>query len=214
MTSTARLHPAVRSRLKRLLDVLMASTGILVTAPVLALAAGIVRLTMGSPCVFRQKRPGLGGRLFELYKLRTMNQKRDENGKLLPDEERLTWAGRVIRKTSIDELPQLWNVLQGDMSMVGPRPLLPEYLPRYTPRQMRRHEVKPGITGWAQVNGRNALTWEEKFERDLKYVENWSVWMDLRITALTAWKIAAREGISQPGQATTGEFGRPFSADE
>ncbi len=206
MTFTPSLHPAVRSRLKRLLDVLMASAGILVSSPVLLLAAGIVRLTMGSPCVFRQKRPGLGGRVFELYKLRTMNEKRDPSGKLLPDAERLTPTGRLIRKTSIDELPQLWNVLKGDMSMVGPRPLLPEYLPPYTARQMRRHEVKPGITGWAQVNGRNALTSEEKFERDLSYVENWSLWMDLRIAALTAWKITSGEGINEPRHSTMGEF--------
>lgn len=202
----SRLHEAVQSRLKRCIDLMLAGAGILVTAPVLLLAALIVRITMGSPCIFRQERAGLGGRLFELYKLRTMNELRDDSGKLLPDQQRLTWAGRVIRKTSVDELPQLWNVLRGDMSMVGPRPLLPKYLPLYTVRQMRRHEVKPGITGWAQINGRNALQWEQKFELDLWYAENWSLLLDLKIIVLTVPRILKSHGISQPGHETMEEF--------
>ena len=175
-------------------------------APLLGLIALLVRLTIGTPVLFRQRRPGLHGEPFTIYKFRTMNNARDAQGNLLPDADRLTPLGRFLRSTSLDELPELFNVLKGEMSLVGPRPLLMKYLDRYTPEQMRRHEVKPGITGWAQVNGRNALTWEQKFALDVWYVDNWSLWLDLKIIALTVWKILIREGISQPGQATMEEF--------
>jgi len=161
---------------------------------------------MGTPVLFRQRRPGLHGKPFICYKFRTMTDSRDSDGSLLPDSERLTGFGRFLRKTSLDELPELFNVLKGDMSLVDPRPLLMQYLDRYTPEQARRHEVKPGITGWAQVNGRNALTWEEKFKLDVWYVNNRSLWLDLKIIAMTIWKILIREGINQPGQATMEEF--------
>jgi sugar transferase EpsL len=166
----------------------------------------LVRLVRGSPVLFRQARPGYLGRPFEILKFRTMTGVRDASGALLPDAERLTWLGRFLRSTSLDELPALINVLRGDMSLVGPRPLLMQYLERYTPEQMRRHEVKPGITGWAQVNGRNAITWDQKFSLDVWYVDNQSFWLDLKIIGLTIWKILTREGISQPGQATAQEF--------
>lgn len=161
---------------------------------------------MGTPVLFRQKRPGLNGKPFELLKFRTMRDERDENGGLLPDEKRLNGFGLFLRSSSLDELPELLNVLKGDMSLVGPRPLLMQYLERYTPEQARRHEVKPGITGWAQVNGRNALSWEEKFKLDVWYVDNMSLWFDIKIILLTIWKIIKREGISQPGHATAEEF--------
>jgi len=156
--------------------------------------------------LFRQRRPGLNGRLFTILKFRTMSDDVDASGRPLPDEYRLTGLGRLLRATSLDEIPELLNVLRGDMSLVGPRPLLVEYLARYTPEQARRHEVKPGITGWAQVNGRNALTWEEKFKLDVWYVDNWSLWLDLKILAMTLWKTLLGEGINQPGQATAEEF--------
>ncbi|WP_448382810.1 sugar transferase [Desulfosoma sp.] len=191
---------------KRLLDLLVALTALIVSAPVLALLALLVRGKLGAPVLFRQTRPGLYGRPFTLYKFRTMTDGRDAQGNLLPDAERLTAFGRFLRATSLDELPELWNVLKGDMSLVGPRPLLMQYLDRYTPEQARRHEVKPGLTGWAQVNGRNALTWEQKFALDVWYVDHVSFWLDLKIIALTLWKILTREGISQPGQATMEEF--------
>ena len=161
---------------------------------------------LGKPILFAQVRPGLKGSPFRLYKFRTMKNIYDKQGRLLPDEERLTGLGRFLRSTSLDELPELWNVLKGDMSIVGPRPLLMQYLERYTPEQARRHEVKPGITGWAQVNGRNAISWEEKFKLDVWYVDNGSMWLDLKIIGMTAWKILKREGISQEGQATAEEF--------
>lgn len=156
--------------------------------------------------MFRQQRPGLGGRPFWLLKFRTMTDACDACGNLLPDAARLTSFGLFLRATSLDELPELFNVLKGDMSLVGPRPLLMQYLERYTPEQARRHEVRPGITGWAQVNGRNAITWEEKFRLDVWYVDNWSLWLDIKIIAMTIWKILKREGISQPGEATMEEF--------
>jgi len=191
---------------KRLFDLLIAGIALVVLSPLLLMLAVLVRLSVGSPILFRQLRPGLHGRPFTLYKFRTMTGARDANGHLLPDADRLTPFGRFLRSTSLDELPELWNVLKGDMSLVGPRPLLMRYLDRYTPEQARRHEVKPGLTGWAQVNGRNALTWEERFDLDVWYVDNDSLWLDLRIIALTAWKILKREGIRQPGQATVEEF--------
>lgn len=156
--------------------------------------------------LFRQMRPGLGGRPFTLFKFRTMRDTRGPNGELLDDRQRLTPLGRLLRALSIDELPQLWNVLRGEMSLVGPRPLLMEYLDRYTPEQARRHEVRPGITGWAQVNGRNALSWEEKFSLDVWYVENWGLMLDLRILARTLWHVLKRDRISSPGHATMPEF--------
>jgi lipopolysaccharide/colanic/teichoic acid biosynthesis glycosyltransferase len=191
---------------KRLLDVVVAGAGLLLASPVLLAGMGLVRLRMGSPILFRQQRPGLHGRSFELIKLRTMRADVDQRGCPLPDAERLTALGRFLRSTSIDELPQLWNVLRGEMSLVGPRPLLLEYLPLYTPRQARRHEVKPGITGWAQVNGRNALSWEEKFELDVWYVDNRSFLLDLRILVRTALEVARRAGVSQEGHATAENF--------
>jgi len=160
----------------------------------------------GPPVLFKQTRPGLNGNLFTLYKFRTMTLKRDSNDKLLPDAERLTRFGQFLRSTSLDELPELWNVLNGDMSLVGPRPLLTEYLPLYSKDQMRRHEVRPGITGWAQVNGRNALTWEEKFKRDVWYVDHQSFWLDIKILLMTVKKVLMREGISAKEDATMPVF--------
>ena len=175
-------------------------------SPLLAVLAFLVRALLGTPVLFRQMRPGLHEKPFNMLKFRTMTDACGADGVLLPDSERLTRFGRFLRATSLDELPELMNVLKGDMSLVGPRPLLMQYLERYTPEQARRHEVRPGITGWAQVNGRNAITWEEKFKLDVWYVDNWSLWLDIKIIAMTIWKILKREGISQPGQATMKEF--------
>jgi lipopolysaccharide/colanic/teichoic acid biosynthesis glycosyltransferase len=161
---------------------------------------------MGRPIFFKQIRPGLRGNPFLIYKFRTMLDLRDENGNLLPDEKRLTKIGKFLRNTSLDELPELWNVLKGDMSLVGPRPLLMEYLGRYTPEQARRHNVKPGITGWAQINGRNAISWDEKFKLDVWYVDNWNIFLDLKIIFITLIKVIKREGISAEGHATMPEF--------
>jgi len=191
---------------KRLFDLLLAVPTLVVLSPLLTVLALLVRVNLGAPVLFRQTRPGLHGKPFILYKFRTMTDARDAQGNLLPDAERLTAFGRFLRATSLDELPELWNVLKGDMSLVGPRPLLMQYLDRYTPEQARRHEVRPGITGWAQVNGRNALTWEQKFALDVWYVDHVSFWLDIKIIALTFWKILKREGINQPGQATAEEF--------
>jgi len=174
--------------------------------PVLAILVLCVRKWIGSPVLFSQNRPGFCGKPFKLYKFRTMTELRNAEGVLLPDEDRLTRFGRFLRGTSLDELPELFNVLKGEMSLVGPRPLLMQYLTRYTPEQARRHEVKPGITGWAQVNGRNALTWEEKFKLDVWYVDHQTLWLDVKIIFMTVWKILKREGINQPGQATMKEF--------
>ena len=183
-----------------------AACALLLLAPGLAALALAIRIWMGSPVLFRQVRIGRGGRAFRIAKFRTMRDARDNAGNLLADEERLTALGRFIRRGSLDELPQLWNVLSGNMSLVGPRPLLPEYLPRYSAFQRRRHEVKPGITGWAQVNGRNALGWEQKFELDVWYVDHWSVWLDIKILWMTVVKVVCGEGISQAGHATMPEF--------
>jgi len=188
------------------MDLMGATFGLVLLAPVMLVVALLIRLTMGSPVLFRQVRPGLYGRPFTMYKFRTMLDIRNERGELLPDELRLTPVGRFLRKTSLDELPELFNVLKGDMSLVGPRPLLMDYLDRYTPEQARRHEVKPGITGWAQVNGRNALTWEEKFKLDVWYVDNWSLWLDIKILFMTLVKVFKREGISADGHVTMPEF--------
>ena len=192
--------------LKRLMDILSAGAGLVLLSPFLLVVAIVVRVKLGSPVFFRQQRPGLFGKPFMLVKFRTMTGERDEKGNLLPDEVRLTRFGRFLRSTSIDELPELWNVFVGDMSLVGPRPLLMQYLDRYTPEQARRHEVKPGITGWAQVNGRNALTWEEKFKLDVWYVDHFSVLLDIRILFSTFLKVLRREGISGAGKATMEEF--------
>jgi lipopolysaccharide/colanic/teichoic acid biosynthesis glycosyltransferase len=196
-----------RRRGKRLLDVVGAATALVVTSPVQVAAAVAVRRSLGSPVLFRQQRPGLGGVPFTLLKMRTMKDSRDPSGRLLPDAERLTPLGRRLRASSVDELPELWNVLRGDMSLVGPRPLLMEYLDRYTPEQARRHEVRPGITGWAQVNGRNTLSWEQKFDLDVWYVDNVSLGLDLRILWRTVQAVLAREGISAVGHQTMPEFG-------
>lgn len=192
--------------MKRLLDFSISAVGLIVLAPVLGVIALAVRWRLGGPVLFRQVRPGLHGRPFTMYKFRTMRDAVDEHGRTLPDSKRLTGFGRLLRSTSLDELPELWNVLRGEMSLVGPRPLLMEYLPLYTPEQARRQEVRPGITGWAQVNGRNEISWEEKFELDVWYVDNKSVWLDLKILLLTVKKVFVREGISQAGQATMQKF--------
>jgi len=193
-------------RLKCTLDLALTIPALVILSPLLGLVAVAMRLTLGSPVLFRQVRPGLHSRAFTIYKFRTMTDAHDAQGNLLPDSQRLTPLGRFLRSTSLDELPELFNVLKGDMSLVGPRPLLMQYLDRYTPEQMRRHEARPGITGWAQVNGRNAITWEQKFALDVWYVDHRSLWLDLKIIALTVWKILKREGISQPGQATMEEY--------
>ncbi|MEW6258733.1 MAG: sugar transferase [Thermodesulfobacteriota bacterium] len=195
-----------RSWGKRLFDLMISVPAAIIAAPVLGLVALGVRLNLGSPVLFRQQRPGLHGRPFILYKFRTMTDARDTVGNLLPDAERLTPFGRFLRATSLDELPELWNVLRGDMSLVGPRPLLMQYLDRYTPEQARRHEVRPGITGWAQVNGRNSISWDEKFQLDVWYVDHQSLALDLRILLMTMVKAARREGISADGEATMPEF--------
>lgn len=195
-----------KGTLKRLMDVVGAGVGLVVLSPLIFLIACVVVVQMGSPFFFRQERPGLNGKPFQMIKIRTMRDARDANGELLSDGERITWLGRLLRATSLDELPELWNVLKGDMSLVGPRPLLMEYLPLYTPEQARRHEVRPGITGWAQINGRNALSWEEKFALDVWYVDNQSLWLDLKILFLTIVKVFRREGISADGEATMPRF--------
>jgi sugar transferase EpsL len=191
---------------KRLFDLVLCLPAIILFVPVLIVTAILVRLKLGRPALFKQMRPGFHAKPFAIFKFRTMTDVRDANGKLLSDTDRLTGFGRFLRSTSLDELPELFNVLKGEMSLVGPRPLLMQYLERYTPEQARRHEVKPGITGWAQVNGRNAITWEEKFKLDVWYVDNRSLWLDIKIIFMTVWKIFKREGISQQGQATMEEF--------
>ena len=192
--------------IKRAFDFLVSLAALLLLWPVLLVLAVLVRVKLGRPVLFRQQRPGLHGRPFTMLKFRTMTDARDTEGNLLPDGERLSSFGRSLRSTSLDELPELINVLAGDMSLVGPRPLLMRYLDRYTPEQMRRHEVRPGITGWAQVNGRNAITWEQKFALDIWYVEHQSLRLDLRILWLTVRNVLRREGISQAGEATMEEF--------
>ena len=191
---------------KRCIDIVGAGLGLIVLSPVLAVVAIAIWWDMGRPIMFHQIRPGLNGQAFSMYKFRTMSNKRDSQGDLLPDEQRLTSLGKFLRKTSLDELPELFNVIKGDMSLVGPRPLLMQYLERYTPEQARRHEVRPGITGWAQINGRNAISWEEKFALDVWYVDNCSLWLDIKILAITIWKVFRREGISAEGEATMPEF--------
>jgi len=191
---------------KRLIDIIGSLIGLTISSPLIIIISIIIYLTMGKPIFFRQVRPGLNGKPFVIYKFRTMLDLRDENGNLLPDEKRLTTIGKFLRSTTLDELPEFWNVLKGDMSLVGPRPLLMEYLDRYTSEQARRHEVKPGMTGWAQINGRNAISWEEKFKFDVWYVDNWNILLDLKIIFLTILKVLKREGISAEGHATMPEF--------
>ncbi|MGQ9682324.1 MAG: sugar transferase [Anaerolineae bacterium] len=191
---------------KRFLDVALGALALVLVAPLLVLVALAVWLVMGRPLLFRQVRPGLGAKPFTLLKFRTMAEACDENGHRLPDAQRLGRLGWFLRSSSLDELPELINVLRGEMSLVGPRPLLMQYLERYTPEQMRRHEVRPGITGWAQVHGRNAITWEERFALDVWYVDHQSLWLDVRILALTLFKVLKREGIAAPGQVTMHEF--------
>ncbi|MDZ4739074.1 MAG: sugar transferase [Alphaproteobacteria bacterium] len=191
---------------KRVFDVIVSACGFVFLLPVFVVLGGIVRVLLGYPLLFTQLRPGLRGQTFRIYKFRTMREVRRADGRLLPDAQRLTKLGRFMRSFSLDELPSLWNVLRGDMSLVGPRPLLMEYLELYTPEQARRHEVRPGITGWAQVNGRNALSWDEKFKLDVWYVDNQSFWLDMKILALTVWQVLARKGISAEGHATMPPF--------
>ena len=198
--------------MKKIFDFTVALGALAILSPVLGVVAIIVRAQLGAPVLFCQTRPGLQGKPFSILKFRTMTNARDAQGNLLPDGQRLTRFGRFLRSTSLDELPELFNVLKGDMSLVGPRPLLMEYLPLYTPEQARRHDVRPGITGWAQVNGRNALSWEEKFAMDVWYVDHCSLWLDMKILVLTVRKVLARDGISAAGEATmprfTGSAGR------
>lgn len=192
--------------LKRSVDIVLSLLGLLLLSPVILVLAWLIRRKLGSPVLFRQVRPGLNGRPFEMIKFRTMRDATDSEGRPLPDGERMTPFGSFLRSSSLDELPGLWNVLKGDMSLVGPRPLLMQYLPLYTPEQHRRHELKPGVTGWAQVNGRNSLSWEEKFDLDVWYVDNQSLWLDLRILFLTVKKVLIKEGISQENNATMEAF--------
>ncbi|MCC4261386.1 sugar transferase [Pseudomonas aestusnigri] len=192
--------------LKRVFDVLVSAVALLLLCPVILFVAWQIRRKMGSPVLFRQVRPGLNGKPFEMIKFRTMKYALDAAGNPLPDSERLTPFGQFLRSSSLDELPELWNVLKGDMSLVGPRPLLMEYLPLYSPEQARRHEVRPGVTGWAQVNGRNTLSWEDKFKLDVWYVDNRSLWLDIKVLFLTVKKVLVRDGISAEGEATMSKF--------
>ncbi len=198
--------------LKRILDILLGIAGLLILSPVILVLVIIVWLTLGWPVIFTQARPGLRGKIFNLYKFRSMKNAFDMEGNPLPDEQRLTQLGKFMRASSLDELPEIINVLKGEMSWVGPRPLLVAYLDRYSPEQTRRHEVLPGITGWAQVNGRNALSWEEKFKLDVWYVDHQSFWLDIKILFMTVGKVFKREAINAPGSATAPEFmGSPKS---
>jgi lipopolysaccharide/colanic/teichoic acid biosynthesis glycosyltransferase len=191
---------------KRLFDLFVTALGLVIILPLMLLVSLSVWIFLGIPILFRQPRPGYKGRPFITYKFRTMTNRTGPDEKLLPDADRLTPFGRFLRSTSLDDLPQLFNVLRGEMSLVGPRPLLMQYLKRYTPEQMRRHDVLPGMTGWAQIHGRNTLDWEQKFRLDVWYVDHWSFWLDLKILFLTPWKVFKQEGISQPGHATAEEF--------
>ena len=202
----ANIFPHPIPRIKRSFDLIITIPGLIVLSPLLLAISLLVRIVHGKPVLFRQTRPGYGGKPFQIYKFRTMTEAHDSHGTPLPDTQRLTRLGRILRATSIDELPELFNILRGEMSLVGPRPLLMQYLERYSPEQARRHHVLPGITGWAQINGRNALTWDDKFRLDVWYVDHWSMGLDLKILLLTFWKVLRREGINQPGHATAEEF--------
>jgi lipopolysaccharide/colanic/teichoic acid biosynthesis glycosyltransferase len=201
-------HNAAQRWIKRAADATAAAVGLVAISPVLAITAVAIRATMGSPVLFRQKRPGLGGRTFELLKFRTMARAKQDDHAVDPstDAQRLTPVGKFLRDWSIDELPQLVNVLRGDMSLIGPRPLLLQYLPRYSPEQARRHQMPPGITGWAQINGRNSLSWDEKFALDVWYIDRWSLWLDAKILLSTATRVLRRDGISSAGHVTMPEF--------
>lgn len=192
--------------MKRVIDFAGALIGLIVLSPVILVVAALIKRRLGGPVLFRQVRPGLGGKPFEMIKFRTMRDACDSNGVPLPDSQRMTPFGSFLRSSSLDELPELWNVLKGEMSLVGPRPLLMEYLPLYNERQYLRHKVRPGVTGWAQINGRNALGWPEKFELDVWYVENRSLWLDVKIIALTIKKVVKRDGISASGEVTMSKF--------
>lgn len=194
---------------KRMLDMMLTLPALIVLSPLLVVVGVLVHLLLGSPVLYRQQRPGQYGKPFTILKFRTMMNKRSANGQLLPDAERLTTFGKFLRSTSLDEIPELLNILRGEMSLVGPRPLLMQYLDRYTPTQTRRHEVRPGITGWAQVNGRNAISWDQRFVLDVWYVDHISLWLDIKIIALTVWKVLRREGINQTGHATMSEYTGP-----
>lgn len=191
---------------KRLFDIVFSLLAIIILSPILLIISILVRILIGTPIFFTQQRPGYKGRPFLIYKFRTMTERLDSSGGLLPDAERLTPLGHFLRALSLDELPELFNILRGDMSFVGPRPLLMQYLPLYSPEQARRHDVVPGLTGWAQVNGRNTITWPDKFKYDVWYVDHWSFWLDIKIIFITLGKVFKREGISQEGQATTEYF--------
>lgn len=191
---------------KRFFDIIASALGLIILSPIIAIIAWQIKRKLGSPVLFRQTRPGKDGKPFEMIKFRTMRDAVDANGNPLPDEERMTPFGSFLRSTSLDELPELWNVLKGDMSLVGPRPLLMEYLPLYSAEQYRRHEVRPGVTGWAQINGRNAISWEDKFKLDVWYVGNRSLWLDIKIILLTIKKVLVRDGISAEGEATMSKF--------
>lgn len=192
--------------LKRCFDIFAAGAGLILLSPVIAIVAYLIRKRLGSPVLFRQVRPGLNGKPFEMVKFRTMRDAVDANGNPLPDAQRMTPFGSFLRSSSLDELPELWNVIKGDMSLVGPRPLLMEYMPLYDTEQLRRHEARPGVTGWAQINGRNALSWEEKFKLDVWYVDNQSLWLDIKIIFLTIKKVLVRDGISADGEVTMSKF--------
>ena len=200
---------------KRLLDLILSGIGLVVLSPLLLVIGGLILILEGRPILFHQQRPGFHGKIFTLYKFRTMRQAFAADGTLLPDNQRVSSLGKLLRATSLDELPELLNVFRGEMSLVGPRPLLVQYLERYTPEQARRHDALPGITGWAQINGRNALSWEDKFQLDVWYVDHQSMALDLKIIFLTAWKVLKREGINEPGQTTATEFmGSQHKADD
>lgn len=192
--------------IKRFFDIVIAVLALTILSPIMLIVALLIKINLGSPIFFKQKRIGKDNKEFEMIKFRTMKNTTDKSGKLLSDEERLTKFGKFIRSTSIDELPELVNILKGEMSLIGPRPLLVQYLPLYNKQQIRRHNVLPGLTGWAQINGRNALTWKKKFELDVYYVDNWSLWFDIKIFFLTFKKLFIREGINQEGQATSEFF--------
>jgi lipopolysaccharide/colanic/teichoic acid biosynthesis glycosyltransferase len=192
--------------MKRTMDIAVAAAACLVLAPLLAVLAVLIRIKLGAPVLFRQQRPGLGGKPFWLIKFRSMRDAVDEAGNPLPDDQRLTRFGALLRRSSLDELPELWNVIRGDMSLVGPRPLLMQYLPLYTAEQRQRHDVRPGVTGWAQVNGRNAISWEDKFKLDVWYVQHRTFWLDLRILAITVLRVVRPQGISAAGHVTTAPF--------
>jgi len=200
------MFPAKIPRSKRILDLIITIPGMIIISPLFLIITTLVYWKLGNPIFFRQKRPGFRGEPFTIFKFRTMNEDKDREGNLLPDNDRLTGLGRFLRAASLDELPELFLVFSGKMSLVGPRPLLMSYLERYSQEQARRHDVLPGITGWAQINGRNALTWQDKFALDVWYVDHWSLGLDLKILGLSFWKVLKREGISQPGHATAEEF--------